>query len=233
MAGKLSIVATPIGNLGDITYRAIETLKDADVILAEDTRTTGTLLKHFQISPKPLLPFFEGNEDSKREDVLALLIGGKQVALVSESGTPLISDPGYKLVREVIQRGLAIESIPGPTALVSALIISGVPTNAFLFLGFLPKKEQHAKRMLLQAKDALKDIDQLKTLLFYESPHRLLKSLRLIEQLFKEHDIVVCRELTKIYEEVVRGNAEQVVQHFAKNKPRGEFVILVGQDNRP
>ncbi len=227
MLGKLSIVATPIGNLGDITYRAIQTLMECDVILAEDTRTTAKLLTHYQIPRKELISFFEGNEERRLKSVITLLQEGKHVVLVSESGTPLISDPGYKLVREALSRELSVESIPGPTALIGALTISGLPSNAFLFLGFLPKKEAHIKRLFLSVRDTLWDVGQLKTVIFYESPYRLLKSLTLIKQVFEEADIVVARELTKIHEEVKRGKVSEIISHFEKVKPRGEFVVLL------
>ncbi|OGY09095.1 MAG: 16S rRNA (cytidine(1402)-2'-O)-methyltransferase [Candidatus Blackburnbacteria bacterium RIFCSPHIGHO2_01_FULL_43_15b] len=227
MAGKLSIVATPIGNLGDITYRAIQTLTECDVVLAEDTRTTVKLLAHYQIPHKELVSFFEGNEERKINFAITLLDEGKHVVLVSESGTPLISDPGYKLVREAVNRGITVESVPGPTALISALTVSGLPTNAFLFLGFLPKKEAHVKRLFLITRDTLRDIEQLKTVIFYESPFRLLKTLNLVEQVFGEANIVVARELTKIHEEVRKGKVSEIIAHFEKVKPRGELVGLI------
>src|SRR3989338_2206060 len=227
MAGKLSIVATPIGNLGDITYRAIQTLTECDVVLAEDTRTTVKLLAHYQIPHKELVSFFEGNEERKINFAITLLDEGKHVVLVSESGTPLISDPGYKLVREAVNRGITVESVPGPTALISALTVSGLPTNAFLFFCFLPKKEEHVKRMFLITRDTLRDIEQLKTVIFYESPFRLLKTLNLVEKVFGEANIVVARELTKIHEEVRKGKVSEIIAHFEKVKPRGELVGLI------
>lgn len=229
-SGKLSIVATPIGNMEDITFRAIITLRKCDLILAEDTRTTGGLLKHYDITHKEVVSFFEGNEERKINFAITLLLQGKHVALASESGTPTISDPGYKLVREAINAGVIVESIPGPTALISALTSSGLPTNAFLFLGFLPKKKSHAKKLLLQTKDSLQDIEQLKTVLFYESPHRLIKSLQLIKEVFGNADIVVARELTKMHEEVRRENVTQAIEHFETSKPRGEFVVLLSTE---
>jgi len=227
MSGKLSIVATPIGNMGDITYRAVVTLRKCDLILAEDTRTTIGLLKHYDIPHKEVVSFFEGNEDRKFDEVIQMLLGqDKHVALVSESGTPLISDPGYKLVRDAARAGVLVESIPGPTALISALTVSGLPTNAFAFLGFLPKKESHARKLLIQTKDSLHDIDQLKTVVFYESPHRLIKTLQLVKEVFGDIEVVVARELTKIHEEVRQENVSQSIEYFTKNRPRGEFTIL-------
>ena len=213
--------------MGDITYRAIQTLTECDVVLAEDTRTTVKLLAHYQIPHKELVSFFEGNEERKINFAITLLDEGKHVVLVSESGTPLISDPGYKLVREAVNRGITVESVPGPTALISALTVSGLPTNAFLFLGFLPKKEAHVKRLFLITRDTLRDIEQLKTVIFYESPFRLLKTLNLVEQVFGEANIVVARELTKIHEEVRKGKVSEIIAHFEKVKPRGELVGLI------
>lgn len=227
MAGKLSIVATPIGNMEDITFRALRTLKECDLILAEDTRTTIGLLKHYDIPHKEIASFFEGNEDRKLDEVLRMLVvDEKHISLVSESGTPLVSDPGYKLVREVTKAGINVESVPGPTALIAALTSSGLSTNAFLFLGFLPKRESHARKLLIQTKDALFDIDQLKTVVFYESPHRLIKSLQSIKQVFGDIEIVVARELTKIHEEVRIEKVGNSIEHFERNRPRGEFTVL-------
>ncbi|MEK7521756.1 MAG: 16S rRNA (cytidine(1402)-2'-O)-methyltransferase [Patescibacteria group bacterium] len=225
--GKLSIVSTPIGNLEDITLRALSTLKACDLILAEDTRTTIGFLKHYDIPPKEVVSFFEGNEEGKINFAITSILQGKHLALVSESGTPLISDPGYKLVREAIKAGVVIESIPGPTALISALTVSGLPTNAFLFLGFLPKKESHSRKLLIQARDAIQDIEQLKTIVFYESPHRLVKTLHLIKVVFGELQIVVARELTKMHEEVRRERVGEAIEHFNKDKPRGEITVLL------
>lgn len=224
--GKLYLVATPIGNLADITLRAIETLKNADLILAEDTRTTGNLLRHYGIPQKPMLSFFEGNEERRIVEVLAKLQQGANIALVSESGTPLVSDPGFKLVREAIKSGVTVEAIPGPTALVTALVVSGLPTNAFLFLGFLQKKEGKARNVLADVKLGLGQMKQVKTVILYESPHRLIKSLKLIKEIFGEVDIVVARELTKLHEEVLRDKTTNILNQLEKRLLRGEFVIL-------
>ena len=226
MAGKLSIIATPIGNMGDMTYRGVEVLSTVDAILSEDTRTTLKLLKHYKVPHKPLFSFFEGNENEKQDQALQMLVDGAHLALVSESGTPLISDPGFKLVREAIKNGVVVESIPGATALIAALTTSGLPTNAFLFLGFLPKKESHAKDLLLKTKDSIQNIDQLKTVIMYESPHRLLQTLQLIEEVFGDIEIVVARELTKLYEEVRREKVSEAITHFTTKNPKGEFTIL-------
>lgn len=225
--GKLFIVATPIGNLADITLRAIETLKNADLILAEDTRTTQKLLTYYNIHGKKLVSFFEGNEDRRTPEVLSALQNTQQnIALVSESGMPLISDPGYKLVREVIKCAIPLEVIPGPTALTTALVVSGLPPNAFIFLGYLPRKESHVKKLFLSLKEASPHLEQIKTVVFYESPHRLLKSLSLVKEIFGNTEMVVARELTKLYEETIRGKIDVIIEHFGKEVPRGEFVIL-------
>lgn len=225
--GKLFIVATPIGNLADITLRAIETLKNADVILAEDTRTTQGLLSHYNIQGKKLISFFEGNEDRRTPEVINILQNTEQkIALVSESGMPLISDPGYKLVREAIRRGIPVEAIPGPTALTTALSVSGLPPNAFIFLGYLPRKESHVKKLFSGVKEASKYAPQIKTVIFYESPHRLLQTLQLIKDVFGNVNLTVARELTKIHEEIVRKSVTGAVEHFTRNNPRGEFVVV-------
>ncbi len=225
--GKLHIVATPIGNLADITLRALETLKSADLILAEDTRTTQKLLAHYEIRNKKLLSFFEGNEERRTAEVLAMLqTTDRSIALVSESGMPLISDPGYKLVREVIKLEIPVEVIPGPAALTTALVVSGLPPNAFIFLGYLPRKESHVKKLFLGIKEASAHTPQIKTVIFYESPHRLLRTLQLVKDVFGDVELAVARELTKIHEEIVRKNITETVEYFTENKPRGEFVVL-------
>lgn len=235
MTGKLSIVSTPIGNLGDMTFRAIETIKACDILLAEDTRTTIKLLAHYQIPHKEIVSFFEGNEERRMNSATAkqqaplitLLNQGKHLALVSESGTPLISDPGFKLVREAIMSGINVESIPGPSALISALTVSGLPPNAFLYLGFLPKKEAHIKKLLVNSKASSEHLATLKTIIFYESPHRLTKTLGLVFETLGDVELVVCRELTKIHEEVKRGKVSEVLDYYQKQKPRGEIVVLI------
>lgn len=229
--GKLFIVATPIGNLTDITLRALETLKNSDLILAEDTRTTQKLLSHYDIYGKKPLSFFEGNEDRRTPEVLSMLQNTQQnIALVSESGMPLISDPGYKLVREVIKLGIPLEVIPGPTALTTALVVSGLPPNAFIFLGFLPRKESHVRKLFKNLKEGYVHIPQIKTAIFYESPHRLLATLHLIKDVFNSVDIVVARELTKVHEEIIRKPVTNAIEHFTKNNPRGEFVVLFSME---
>ncbi|MBI2268369.1 MAG: 16S rRNA (cytidine(1402)-2'-O)-methyltransferase [Candidatus Blackburnbacteria bacterium] len=224
--GKLSIVSSPIGNLEDITLRAIRVLGEADLILAEDTRTTAQLLNHYGIQGKNLESFFEGNEERKINLAIALLKEGKNISLLSESGTPLISDPGYKLVRECIKLHTPVETIPGPTALIAALTISGLPPNAFVFLGFLPRKETHVKKWFNQMKNCISGLP-LKTVIFYESPHRILKTLYLTKEIFGDVEVAVARELTKLHEEIRREKVSKSIEHFTKTKPRGEFVILL------
>lgn len=229
--GKLSIVALPIGNLEDITLRAIRVLGEADVILAEDTRTASKLLSHYGIEGKNLESFFEGNEERKINFAITLLKENKNLVLVSESGTPLISDPGYKLVRECIKLEIPVETIPGPTAAIAALTISGLPPNAFIFLGFLPRKGTHVKKWFNQVKSCTND-SSLKTVIFYESPHRILKTLQSIKQIFGDVDIAIARELTKLHEEVRREKVSKSIEHFEKVRPRGEFVIVFDLSNQ-
>lgn len=223
--GTLSVVATPIGNLGDITFRAIETLKDADAIACEDTRVTSKLLSRFDIS-KPLLIYHARSGKLAADRILALLAEGKRVALVTDAGTPGISDPGSALVAEVkLKLGdeVRIEAIPGPAALTAALSIAGIPTHEFVFLGFLPHKKGR--------KTAFEEMaESERTVAFYESPHRIEKALASLAEVLPEtRKVVVLRELTKIHESVVEGNATEVAEYF-KTHPgqvRGEFVVLV------
>lgn len=229
--GKLYIVSTPIGNLEDITLKALRVLQEVDVILAEDTRTTVNLLKHYKLPQKETVSYFEGNEQKRQHEVYKLLQEGKNIALVSESGTPLISDPGYKLVRGLINQGIQLEAIPGPTALITALIISGLPTNAFLFLGFLPKKQSKALQILQNTKSALSNLKQCKSVIVYESPHRVIRTLEQIKEVFGETDVVAARELTKIHEEVRREKVSYAIEYFTNTKPRGEFTILFAASN--
>ena len=223
--GTLSVVATPIGNLGDITFRAIETLKDADAIACEDTRVTAKLLARFDIQ-KPLLIYHARSGKLAADRILALLAEGKRVALVTDAGTPGISDPGSELVHEAKARlgdDVRVEAIPGPAALTAALSIAGIPTHEFTFIGFLPHKKGR--------QTAFKDIAASeRTVVFYESPHRIEKALAsLAEALPEERRVVVARELTKIHESLVEGSAAEVADHFARHpaQVRGEFVVLV------
>lgn len=224
--GTLSIVATPIGNLADITFRAVETLKNADVIACEDTRVTAKLLQRFGIE-KPLVIYHARSGRVNTTRVLQLLGDGKHVALVTDAGTPGISDPGAELVAEVRARlgdDVRIETIPGPAALTAALSIAGIPCADFIFLGFLPHKK--GRETLFKEIAASK-----RTVVFYESPHRIVKALdSLAKVLSPKRPIATCRELTKIHESVVRGSAMEIVAHFAAfpDQVRGEFVVIVG-----
>ena len=216
----LYIVATPIGNLQDITLRAIEVLKSVDLIACEDTRHTSILLKHYGINA-PTTSFFQHNRFTKGEYILGLLKAGKQVALVSDAGTPGILDPGYNLVNLAIANGIEITFIPGPTAFVNALVLSGKPAHEFFFAGFLTNRKI-ARRNHLVKLCALG-----KTVVFYESCHRILPALEDIGFVLKDKPIAVCRELTKKFEEVLRGPAAEIAAKLAKNKPRGEFVVVI------
>ena len=217
---KLFVVSTPIGNLGDITLRSIEVLKSADLILAEDTRTSSKLLKHYDIDT-PVESFHMHNEHKKLESVINKLRSDFEIALISDAGTPGISDPGFLLVRECINNEVEVECLPGPTAFVSALVSSGLPCDRFSFEGFLPVKKGRTKR--------LKELSaETKTMVFYESPHRILKTLNDLSNYFNdESQISVSRELTKLYEETFRGTIKESVEHFQSNKPKGEFVIVL------
>ncbi|MBN2097838.1 MAG: 16S rRNA (cytidine(1402)-2'-O)-methyltransferase [Candidatus Omnitrophica bacterium] len=216
----LYIVATPIGNLKDITLRALETLQAVDLIAAEDTRHTRNLLTHYNIHT-PLTSYFEHNKLSKGSYLVRLLQQGKHIALVTDSGTPGISDPGYRLIQLALENDIAITAIPGACALINALVLSGLPSDSFSFEGYLPVKSGARKRSLtVIAKEE-------RTVIFYESPHRLLKSLKDILQVLGERDIIIARELTKKFEEIQRGSPEALLAHFTEHPPRGEFVILI------
>ena len=217
---KLFIVSTPIGNLGDITLRSIEVLKSADLILAEDTRTSLKLLKHYNIKTA-VESFHMHNEHKKLEYIINKLKNNVQIALISDAGTPGISDPGFLLVRECVKHEVDIECLPGPTAFVPALVCSGLPTDRFSFEGFLPVKKGRTKRLKQIA-------EEKKTMVFYESPHRLLKTLNDFSNYFNdESSISVSRELTKLFEETFRGTIKESIKYFEKNKPKGEFVIVL------
>lgn len=220
----LYIVPTPIGNLKDITLRALEILKEVDVILAEDTRTTSHLLNHYQVN-KQLSPYHQHNEHKVLQHIVSQLIEGKKMALVTDAGTPGISDPAFLLVRECIKTGVKIECLPGATAFIPALVNSGIPTNRFCFEGFLPLKK--GRQSLLQ-----KLAEEERTIIFYESPLRLVKTLEELITYFGEDRLCsVSRELTKIFEENFRGTLREVVNHFKDKKVKGEIVIVVaGKD---
>jgi 16S rRNA (cytidine1402-2'-O)-methyltransferase len=229
----LFIVSTPIGNLKDITYRAIETLQETDIILCEDTRKTGILLSHYSIK-KPLSVLNDFNEKNKVYEVIQLLEDGKNVALVSDSGTPLVSDPGYAIVHEAQKRNIPITVIPGATAFVTALVASGLPTDKFLFLGFLPKAEGKKKNFLQQTKNLVEAGQQNKissTLIFYETPHRLISTFETLHEVFGNIEIVVARELTKIHESVIKNTVENFIEIYKKEPVRGEYVLLLNLNN--
>lgn len=221
--GTLYIVATPIGNLKDLTFRALEILQSVDYILCEDTRVTGKLLAHFEIK-KTMKPFNDFNEQSRTPSTINDLIGGQNIALVADAGTPLVSDPGYKLVKESIERGIKVESVPGPSAVICALTVSGLPPDKFIYLGYLPKKQGKLEKTLNDIKDANRKIKT--TVILFESPHRLVKTLSVIKEIFADIDIVVCRELTKLHEEILRQRVSELIDHFSQVSPKGEFVIL-------
>ena len=217
---KLFLVPTPIGNLGDMTFRALEILKDVDLILAEDTRKSGILLKHFEIS-KPVHSHHKFNEHRSIEGLLQQLKGGTSMALVTDAGTPGISDPGFLLIRACIQEGIEVETLPGPTAFVPALVNSGLPCDRFIFEGFLPQKKGRQKRLGELSREN-------RTLVFYESPYRLHKSLMQMSEHFgPERRASVSRELSKVHEETRRGTLGELVLYFGQGKVKGEIVIVV------
>lgn len=231
--GTLYIVATPIGNLQDISYRAVKTLFSADVIACEDTRRMGTFLQQINVTndentvfqrPK-LLSYFEYNEIKRIPEILQMLIDGKTVALASDAGTPAISDPGFKLIRACIENGIKVEAIPGPSSVITALVVSGMPTDKFLFIGYLPHKESHARRML----ENLNGISALMktTIIMFEAPHKIIKTLQLMEDVLEDKEIVICRELTKLHEETIRGKISEILEGFeTKKTKRGNGSII-------
>lgn len=223
--GTLYIVSTPIGNLDDITLRALRILKEADLIAAEDTRYTGLLLKHFGIQT-PLTSFFEGNELKKRVSILSKLKLGDRIALVSDAGTPGISDPGFRLIRLAIENQIPVVPIPGPSAVIAALSVSGLPTDAFLFKGFLPHKSK-------KRRDLLKPLEGIReTLIFYESPHRLSETLKDVIDIFGDREMVLTRELTKFYEEVLRGKVSEIQNQIGERKLKGEITLVISGKTR-
>ena len=218
--GKLILVPTPVGNLKDITLRAIEVLKETDLILAEDTRQTGKLLSHLGIHT-PIQSHHMFNEHKTVESVCKKILGGTTIALVSDAGTPGISDPGFLLVRTCIEHGIIVETLPGPTAFVPALVNSGLPCDRFCFEGFLPQKKGRHKKL-----EAL--IDEQRTMVFYESPFRLVKALNEMSEIFgAERQASVSRELSKMFEENRRGTLAELAEHYRSNPPKGEIVIVV------
>lgn len=220
MSGTLFIVATPIGNLEDITHRALRVLGEVDLIACEDTRHTRKLLNHFGINT-PTTSYHEHNETEKASQLLQKLLTGSNVAVVSDAGTPGISDPGFRVVKLALEKGLEVVPLPGPVALISALVVSGFPTNEFYFGGFLPARTS-------QRRARLSELARLQTtLIFYEAPHRIAGSLRDALTVLGEREAVVARELTKLHETVMRGRLSELVQHFSENAARGEIVLLI------
>lgn len=218
--GLLYIVPTPVGNLEDMTPRAVRILKEADLVLAEDTRTSGILLKHFDIK-NHLMSHHKFNEHGTSASIVERLKAGAVVALISDAGTPGISDPGFYLVREAVNAGITVQCLPGATAFVPALVASGLPCDRFCFEGFLPQKKGRATRL-----ESLRD--ETRTMVFYESPYRVLKTLEQFAEYFGEdRRASTCREISKIHEESVRGTLAEVIAHFKETEPRGEFVIVV------
>ncbi len=217
--GTLYIVSTPIGNLEDMTFRGIRVLKEVDMIAAEDTRRSGTLFNHYGIK-NSVTSFHSYNMAKKTPMILEALAGGKNVALVSDSGTPGISDPGSVLISECVKAGITVTAVPGPTAAIAALVVSGKPTHKFLFEGFLSNKKARRRRQL----EALKEEER--TIIVYESPHRIVKFLADFKEIYGDREVVVARELTKKFEEVKRGSAEELIEHYDKNSPKGEFIVI-------
>jgi len=223
--GTLYIVSTPIGNREDITLRALRILKEADLIAAEDTRHTGLLLRHFGIQT-PLTSYFEGNELKKKEFILSRLKQGHSIALVSDAGTPGISDPGFRLIQTAIENHISIVPIPGPSAVIAALSVSGLPTDGFLFKGFLPHKTK-------KRRDLLKQLAEVReTLIFYESPHRLLETMNDIFETLGDREMVLTRELTKVYEEVLRGKVSEINNQIGERKLKGEMTLVISGKTR-
>lgn len=223
--GKLYVVPTPVGNMEDMTFRAIRILKEADLILAEDTRTSGILLKHYEIK-NAMQSHHKFNEHQTVESIVNRIKGGQTVALISDAGTPGISDPGFLVVRECVRNGIEVQCLPGATAFVPALVSSGLPDERFCFEGFLPQKKGRMTRL-----NALKE--EARTMIFYESPYRLLKTLTQFAEIFgADRPVSVCREISKIHEESVRGTLQEVIAHFTETEPRGEIVIILeGKEN--
>ena len=221
--GKLFVVATPIGNLQDISFRAVETLKKVNCIFAEDTRTSKKLINHYDIDTK-LYSYHDHSSEKEIARLLDILKDHKDVALISDAGTPTISDPGYSLIRQCINEGIEVIPIPGASALTAAISASGLPSDAFTFIGFLPTKKGRKKKI-----SSLENLDM--TIVLFESPHRLIKTLNQLKEALGERPIVVARELTKLYEEIIRGNFSSAIEFFEAKKIKGEIVIMIGKND--
>ncbi|MCW9036822.1 16S rRNA (cytidine(1402)-2'-O)-methyltransferase [Altibacter sp.] len=219
--GKLYMVPTPIGNLKDMTFRAVEVLKGVDLILAEDTRTSGKLLKHFEVGTQ-MHSHHMHNEHKTTEGIVKRIKAGENIALISDAGTPAISDPGFLLTRACVEAGIEVDCLPGATAFVPALVNSALPNDRFIFEGFLPiKKGRHTRLQAIS--------EEQRTVIFYESPHKLLKTLtQLIEYVGEDRPVSVSRELSKLHEETIRGSVKEVLQHYTERPPKGELVIVLG-----
>jgi 16S rRNA (cytidine1402-2'-O)-methyltransferase len=216
----LYFVSTPIGNLSDISLRALETLREVDIVACEDTRKTGFLLHHFEIK-KQMMTFHEHNEQKAGDKIMRLLEEGLSVAVVSDAGTPGISDPGYSLVRRVVEADIQVTMVPGPTALIMALVLSGLPSHSFTYRGFPPRKSGKRKRFFEV------DVNSPHTLVFYESPYRVKAFLADALAVYGDRETAVCNELTKLYESIQRGTLSELITHFETNEPRGEYVIVI------
>lgn len=225
VSGRLYVVPTPIGNLKDITLRALEVLENVDLVAAEDTRQSLKLLNHFNIK-KPLVSYHKFNENEKSENIIEILKEGKNVALVSDAGTPGISDPGSVIVKKCIEEGIEFDVLTGATAVTTALVYSGLDTTKFLFRGFLPRENKDRKSII----EDLKDREE--TLIFYEAPHRLIKTLEFLYENLGDRQIAICRELTKIHEEIIRRNLSEAVEYYRNKEPRGEYVLVVQGKSR-
>ncbi len=219
--GILYLCATPIGNLEDVTFRVLKTLKEVDLVAAEDTRRTINLLNHYEIKV-PLISYHEHNKEKRGREIIDKLLGGQKVALVADAGTPGISDPGFELIQQSINRGIKVISLPGPCAAVTAVTVSGFPINRFVFYGFLGRKK----------KDRRKEIEEIagenKTVVIYEAPHRLLKTLKELLEIAGDRDAAVCRELSKLFEEVKRGSLSQLINFYETKAPKGEITLVMG-----
>ena len=223
----LYLIPTPVGNLEDMTYRAVRLLKEADLILCEDTRTSQTLLKHFDISGKRLMAHHKFNEHGTSASIVERLRGGETVCLITDAGTPGISDPGFYLVREAVDAGIEVQTLPGATAFVPALVSSGLPCDRFCFEGFLPQKKGRMTRLKELANEP-------RTMIIYESPRRIVKTLEQLTETFgADRRMSACREISKVHEESVRGSVSEVLQHFKEHEPKGEFVLIVEGNASP
>ncbi len=224
MNGKLYLVPTPIGNLKDITLRALEVLKKVDIIACEDTRQSLKLLNHFQIK-KTLISYHKHNENGKSEDIIEMILEGKSVAVISDAGTPGISDPGAILVKRCVENQIEFEVLPGATAITTALVYSGLNTDRFIFIGFLPRENKDKKKVVESV------IDRTETIILYEAPHRIRQTLTFLRNQLGNRNISVCRELTKLHETIIRGTLDEVIELYNEENPRGEYVLVVDGKN--